>query len=45
MLFSVGPLILELTMVGLIFFVLFDARYLAVIVVTITLYVWFTFRV
>lgn len=45
MLFSVGPLILELTMVGLIFFVIFDARYLAVVVVTITLYVWFTFRV
>ena len=41
MLFSVGPLILELTMVGLIFFVIFDARYLAVVVVTITLYVCF----
>ena len=45
MLFSVGPLILELTMVGIIFFVIFDARYLAVVVITITLYVWFTFRV
>ncbi|PCJ74163.1 MAG: metal ABC transporter permease [Rhodobacteraceae bacterium] len=45
MLFSVGPLILELTMVGIIFFVIFDVRYLAVIVITITLYVWFTFRV
>jgi ATP-binding cassette subfamily B protein len=45
MLFSVGPLILELTMVGLIFYVIFDVRYLAVVVVTITLYVWFTFRV
>ena len=45
MLFSVGPLILELTMVGLIFYVIFDVRYLAVVVVTITLYVLFTFRV
>ncbi|MGE4611607.1 MAG: ABC transporter ATP-binding protein/permease [Paracoccaceae bacterium] len=45
MLFSIVPLILELAMVGLIFFVLFDARYLAVIVVTLSLYVWFTFRV
>ncbi len=45
MLFSVGPLILELTMVGIIFFVIFDVRYLAVVVITITLYVWFTFRV
>ncbi len=45
MLFSIVPLILELAMVGLIFFLLFDARYLAVIVVTISLYVWFTFRV
>jgi len=45
MLFSVGPLILELTMVGLIFYVIYDVRYLTVVVVTITLYVWFTFRV
>jgi len=45
LLFSVGPLILELAMVGFIFFYLFDARYLAVVVVTIALYVWFTFRV
>ncbi len=45
MLFSIVPLILELFMVGVIFFVLFDARYLAIIVVTITLYVWFTFKV
>ncbi len=45
MLFSVGPLILELTMVGIIFYTIFDARYLAVVVVTITLYVLFTFRV
>ena len=45
MLFSVGPLILELAMVGIIFYVIFDVRYLVVVVVTITLYVWFTFRV
>ncbi|MEE9454973.1 MAG: ABC transporter ATP-binding protein/permease [Paracoccaceae bacterium] len=45
MLFSIVPLILELLMVGVIFFILFDARYLAIIVVTITLYVWFTFKV
>ncbi len=45
MLFSVGPLILELTMVGIIFYTIFDARYLAVVVVTIALYVWFTFRI
>ncbi len=45
MLFSVGPLVLELTMVAVIFFLLFDARYLAVVVVTIALYVWFTFKV
>ncbi|MEO1918169.1 MAG: ABC transporter ATP-binding protein/permease, partial [Paracoccaceae bacterium] len=45
MLFSIVPLILELAMVGLIFFVLFDVWYLAVIVVTLSLYIWFTFRV
>jgi len=45
MLFSVGPLILELTMVGVIFFVLFDIWYLAVVAATIGLYVIFTFRV
>ncbi len=45
MLFSVGPLILELAMVGLIFYIVFDVRYLGVVAVTIALYVWFTFRV
>ncbi len=45
MLFSVGPLILELAMVGLIFYIVFDVRYLGVVVVTIALYVWFTFRI
>ncbi len=45
LLFSIGPLILELLMVSVILFVLFDASYLLVLVLTITLYVWFTFRV
>ena len=45
MLFSIGPLILELMFVAGILFVIFDARYLIVIAVTITLYVWFTFKV
>ncbi|MGB0959495.1 MAG: ABCB family ABC transporter ATP-binding protein/permease [Halocynthiibacter sp.] len=45
MLFSVGPLIIELLLVAIIFFVVFDARYLAVVVLTIALYVWFTFKV
>ncbi|MFQ5624660.1 MAG: ABCB family ABC transporter ATP-binding protein/permease [Paracoccaceae bacterium] len=45
MLFSVGPLVLELLMVAAIFFFVFDALYLAVVAVTIALYVWFTFKV
>lgn len=45
MLFSVGPLILELGLIGVILFVLFDVSYLAVVAVTIALYVWFTFKV
>ncbi|AHD00625.1 ABCB family ABC transporter ATP-binding protein/permease [Leisingera methylohalidivorans] len=45
MLFSIGPLILELTLVAVILTVLFDAWYLAVVAGTITLYVWFTFAV
>ncbi len=45
MLFSVGPLILELLLVAGILFFWFDWQYLAVIVVTIGLYVWFTFAV
>ena len=43
--FSVGPLALELLLVGLILFWLFDVWYLAVVVATVALYVWFTFRV
>jgi len=45
MLFSVGPLILELALVAIILTVLFDAWYLAIVTVTIGLYVWFTFKV
>ncbi|MBC7137659.1 MAG: ABC transporter ATP-binding protein/permease [Defluviimonas sp.] len=45
MLFSVGPLILELTMVAIIFAVVFDVWYMAVVLVTIWAYVTFTFRV
>jgi ATP-binding cassette subfamily B protein len=45
MLFSVGPLILELTMVSILFAVLFDLRYMAVVVVTIWIYVTYTFRI
>jgi ATP-binding cassette subfamily B protein len=45
MLFSVGPLIFELLLTGIILALYFDLWYLAVIVVTIALYVWFTFAV
>lgn len=45
LLFSIGPLVLELTLVAVILTVLFDARYLAAVVITIGLYVWFTFAI
>ncbi len=45
MLFSIGPLIIELTMVAVLFAVLFGWQYMAVVVVTITIYVTFTFKV
>ncbi len=45
LLFSIGPLALELLMIAAIFFFVFGAGYLAVVVVTIALYVWFTFKV
>ena len=45
LLFSIGPLILELVMIAAVLFVVFDAWYLAVVVVTIAFYTWFTFRV
>jgi ATP-binding cassette subfamily B protein len=45
LLFSIGPLILELGMVSVIFAVVFGWQYAAVVVVTIAIYVWFTFAV
>ena len=45
LLFSIGPLILELLMIAVILTVLFDVWYTAVVAVTIALYVWFTFAV
>jgi len=45
LLFSIGPLILELLLIASVILVMFDMRYVAVIVVTIALYVWFTFKV
>ena len=45
MLFSIGPLIIELTMVAALFAVLFGWQYMAVVVVTIAIYVTFTFKV
>jgi ATP-binding cassette, subfamily B, heavy metal transporter len=45
MLFSVGPLILELSMVAVLFAVLFGWQYMVVVVVTIALYVTFTLKV
>ena len=45
MLFSVGPLILELSMVTVIFAVMFDLWYAAIVVLTIWAYVTFTFKI
>ena len=45
LLFSIGPLILELALVAIILTVLFDVWYLVIVAVTIALYVWFTFAV
>ncbi len=45
MLFSIGPLVLELLMIGAILFFVFDVWYLAAVAVTIGLYIWFTFAV
>lgn len=45
LLFSIGPLMLELLMISGILFFLFDVWYLAVVVGTISLYIWFTFTV
>ncbi|MDJ0629218.1 MAG: ABC transporter ATP-binding protein/permease [Rhodobacter sp.] len=45
LLFSIGPLILELAMISVVLAVVFDLWYLAVVVITIGIYIWFTFKV
>ena len=45
MLFSIGPLILELLLIAIILAVVFDFWYLVVVVVTLAFYVQFTFKV
>lgn len=45
LLFSIGPLMLELVLVGIILAVVFDFWYLLIVAGTIALYVWFTFAV
>ena len=45
MLLSIGPLILELIMVSILFWWLFGMAYMVVVVVTISLYVSYTFKV
>ena len=45
MLFSIGPLMLELLMIAVVLYFVFDAWYLAVVTGTIAIYVWFTFKV
>lgn len=45
LLFSIGPLVLELLLTGIILAVVFDINYLIVLAVTIGLYIWFTFKV
>jgi ATP-binding cassette, subfamily B, heavy metal transporter len=45
MLFSVGPLIIELTLVAILFAVLFGPLYMVTVIVTIAIYVAWTFKV
>ncbi len=45
LLFSIGPLILELLMIAVILAFVFNIWYLVVVFVTIALYTWFTFAV
>lgn len=45
LLFSIGPLVLELLFIAVVLWAAFDIRYLVVVVVTIGLYIWFTFTV
>jgi ATP-binding cassette subfamily B protein len=45
LLFSIFPMVLQLALVGVILFFVFDVWYLVVVAVTIAIYVWFTFKV
>ncbi|MCK0166608.1 ABC transporter ATP-binding protein/permease [Jannaschia sp. S6380] len=45
LLFSIGPLVLELALIAIILFFVFDIWYLVVVLVTIAAYVAFTFKV
>jgi len=45
LLFSIGPLVLELLMIAAILFFVFDVWYLAIVAGTIAIYIWFTFKV
>ncbi|MEC7794334.1 MAG: ABC transporter ATP-binding protein/permease [Pseudomonadota bacterium] len=45
LLFSIGPLVLELLMVGVVLLLAFDIWYLVVVAVVIWAYTWFTFKV
>ncbi|NCO20976.1 MAG: metal ABC transporter permease, partial [Rhodobacterales bacterium] len=45
LLFSIGPLVLELLMIAVVLALVFDIWYLVVVFVTIGLYTWFTFAV
>ncbi|MDG3040035.1 ABCB family ABC transporter ATP-binding protein/permease [Roseicyclus marinus] len=45
MLFSIGPLLVELLLTAIVLGLYFDLSYMLVLIVTIVLYVWFTFTV
>ncbi len=45
LLFSIGPLIIELSGVSIIFLFMFGWTYFIVIVVTVALYIWYTFSI
>ncbi len=45
MLFSIGPLALELLFISVILYTVFDVWYLVVVMSVIAVYIWFTFKV
>src|SRR6056297_933401 len=45
LLFSIGPLVVELLMIGVVLAVMFDIWYFVVVLVTLAIYIWFTFTV